>query len=422
MKRRSLRAFALAFTLLLTLVVVVAVTALLATAGRSLFTAGRYHQRAIAHQAAEAGLARAQAALEADVGFQGTLKEDLLHSGGHFEVDITKGAPHSGQSVNNLESASSQNLAEGVLPAHAALIVSRGSCRGYEVTLKAYVRRADESFSLSLLASDRIDLRNRTSIRGIQSFTSNSSIPAGIHSNRTEPGVAISWQGPNPGDTLTASGNLSTSAPDDSSISLVPAASATVNETLTNQPRYPQMDTDIEEIVSLHTSNPGPALPSFGLVTLPPGDHYYSGDQEIHGDLVLRDGAKVYVDGDLIVNGSISGMGTVVVTGFTALKGDSHLSTADGDYVALMSREGVALTGFDGTMFVDALASTNTTAALSWSQLRAGLAGMQKQVALGYGGWVGEGNDGDYDAARALLAYPNQGAHGLEQIMPPGPT
>lgn len=422
MKRRSFRAFALAFTLSLTLVVIVAMTALLATAGRSLFTASQYHQRAIAQLAAEAGLARAQAALEANTGFEGELKEELPHSGGRFAVDITKGAPVSGQSVNNLQSASSRDLAEGVLPAHAALIVSRGSCRGYEVTLKAYVRRADESFSLSLLASDRIDLRNRTSIRGVQSLTSSNPIPAGVHSNRTEPGVAIFWRGPNAGDTLTATGNLSTSAPDDGSISLIPAASATVNDTLTDQPRRPQLDTDIKEIVSLHTSSPGPVFPPTGLVTLPSGDHYYGGDQEIHGDLVLRDGAKIYVDGDLTVNGTISGRGTVVVTGFTALKGDSHLSTADGDYIALMSREGVALTGFDGTAFMDALASSDAAIAQNWSRVKTGFAGMQARVAMGHGGWVGDGNDTHFDNARYLLARPNQSAHGLEQVMPSGPT
>lgn len=84
MKIRGSKAFALAFTLLLTTVVVVTVTALLATAGRKLFTASQYHQRAIATQAAEAGLARAQATLEANVRFQGRIKEELSHSGGSF--------------------------------------------------------------------------------------------------------------------------------------------------------------------------------------------------------------------------------------------------------------------------------------------------------------------------------------------------
>ncbi len=423
MKIRGSKAFALAFTLLLTTVVVVTVTALLATAGRNLFTASQYHERAIASQAAEAGLARAQSTLESNVRFQGTIREELSHSGGSFELDITNGGtPDPLQSFNNLESSTPRMLPVGELPAHSAFLVSRGSYRGHEVVLKAYVKRAEESLILSLLASNRIDLKNRASIRGIQSFISNTPTSASVHSNRTKPGVAISWVGPNSGDTLTASGKLTASASDDASISLVPRSAATVEDTLANQPLRGHLNYDIEEFVSLHSSSPGPVLPLTGRVVLPPGNHYYSSDQVINGDLVLEDGARLYIEGNLSVNGSIGGMGTVAVTGFTALKGDTHLSTADGNYIALLSREGVALTGFDGTAFMDALASSDANAAQNWNIMKMGMTEMQGRVSLGVDGWVGEINDDQFDDARTSLASPNRSAQGLQQVMPSGPT
>ena len=422
MKIRGPRAFALAFTLLLTTVIVVTVTALLATAGRNLFTASQYHQRAIATQAAEAGLARAQAVLEADVGFQGRIQEELSHSGGSFELNITKGSPGPLQSLNNLESTVPRGLSSGELPAHSAFIVSRGTYRGHEVLLRAYVRRAEESLLLSLLASNRIGLNKNTSIRGIQDFISSAPAPAGVHSNRTKDGTAVSWRGPAAVDRLTTTGKITSSAKDDGSIDLVPRAAVTAQDILANQPRRGHLNYDIEEFVALHSSSPGPAFPSTGRVVLPAGTHYYRGNQEINGDLVLEEGARIYIDGDLTVNGSIAGMGTVAVTGFTALKGDTHLSTADGNYIALLSREGVSLTGFDGTAFLDELASSNAAVAQDWNIVKNSMREVKARVSLGHDGWVGEANDDEFDTNRYQLVMPGQGAHGLEQAMPAGPT
>lgn len=326
------------------------------------------------------------------------------------------------QSLNNLESTAPRGLPSGELPAHSAFLVSRGSYRGHEVVLKAYVKRAEESLTLALLASERIALNHRTSIRGIQSFISNAPTPAGVHSNRRKPGVAISWRGPTSSDTLTVSGKFSTSAMDDASISLVPQSAATVEDTLTNQPRREHLNYDIEEFVSLNSSSPGPALPPAGQVVLPPGNHYYSGNQVINGDLVLQDGARLYIDGDLSVNGSIGGMGTVAVTGFTALKGDTHLSTADGNYIALLSRDGVALTGFDGTAFMEDFAARDAGVNVNWTKVKTSMTEMQAKVSSGRDGWVGEANDDEFDTSRTKLASPHQGAQGLQEAMPPGPT
>jgi hypothetical protein len=422
MKFRRDSAFALSLVLLFISVLVTCVVALLGTAGRGLFSAGGFTHRAAARQAAEAGLAKALSVLESDPSFQGSIEESLEHSGSAFEIKFVSANPGRRESYNNLESDTAFDMTEGLLPPHSAFVVAIGRCGTQEIALKALVKEAEETMSLSLLGSRRISLFNNVSVRGIESFTTNVERPSGVHSNLTDSGVSVSWTGPDPGDTLTASGVVSTSSDDPNSLSFLPASGVSVGGTAANAPVRPHFNIDIKEMVALRSSLPGPTFPGFGGMTLPPGDHYYSNDQVLMGDLVLEDGARIFVDGDLTINGSVRGVGSIAVTGFTALKGDAHVSTADGDYIALLSRGGVELTGFDGTAYLDALAGTDPVAAVHWPRVRQSFSGMQSEVDPGTDSWVGENVDEPFDDARGALGNPGGSAQLLAATLPNGPT
>lgn len=422
--RHRVRGMALGVVLLLITVVVVGLAALLATAGRGLFASSQYQGRAIAKQAAEAGLARAQATLEADISFGGRLEEELTEGQGRFVVDFTGAATSKVRSYNNLASSVALGIPAGDLPAHSAFIVAIGSYDGFEVVLKAQVKAADESLKFAGLASGVLEFDGSSTVSGLTSFTSGVSIEAGLHSNTTEPGSAIVWNG-SAGDVLSVTGMVTSSAPA-GSIQLSPLGTVSVKGTLTDQPPVPQLDYDIRELVERHSSSPGTPFPPAGLVTLGPGVHYFAGDQVIQGDLRLENGAELYVKGNLTVNGSIEGSGTVAVTKFTTLKGSSYLSATEGQYVALMSREGVSLTGFDGTSFLNTFTSSTPSLASDWNEVQGAIKGLQDMTdpTKPPGDWAGEKpySNGDFDLTRQPLSTKNGAAARLEHAMPSGAT
>lgn len=420
--------FALMVALLLTCVLLVAVVAMLGTSSRGLFSAGQYQRRVIAQQAAEAGLARAMSTLEQDLDFTGTLVEALPHAGAEFRLDIVSaGTVGPLQSVNNLTSDSPKSSPMGDIPARAALLVSRGTAAGTEVVLRALVQEADETMGLAMLASHRVQLHDDVMIRGLESFSTNVPMPAGLHSNYTGTGPAISWQASNPTHRLKASGDLSVSSAE---IDLDPPTQVEVAAVRTEQPQYQHLNIDIQEMVSLHSSSPAPPpFPTVGSLTLPAGTYYLAGDRTLNGDLILSDGAQLYLDGDLTVNGSITGVGTVAVTGFTSLKGDSHVSVPDGDYLAVLSRQGVSLTGFDGTAYLQGLADSDSVVGAQWPRLRDSLQGLQAVVALPPSHWAGEagltdnpGASSSFDTHRNAVGNASGAANLISQRLPSGAT
>lgn len=414
--------YALNLVLLVVAVLVTSVVALLATAGRTLFVSATYTHRLAARQAAEAGLARAMARLEQNPEFTGRIEEELTHAGARFELDIQAAPGGAEVSINNLLGSAPLVLPQGSLPAHSAFLVVTGSSAGQKVTLKALVEEAEETMRLSLLGSRRVVLHDQASLRGIESFTNNVPHPAGVHSNLTTAGEAVRWRGSGPGHRLSATGAVTSSSPDAGSISLLPAGGVSVAGVRHNTPQRPHLNYDIREQVALRASSPGPVFPLTGSFTLGPGDHYYGASQTLQGDLVLSEGARLYVDGDLTINGSVQGVGTIAVTGFTSLKGDASVSTADGDYIALLSRRGVELTGFDGSAFMDALASTDATAAVQWPRARAAMQGVKDQATSNLSAWATEESDDTFDLSRADLGNADGAPRLLSEVLPAGPT
>lgn len=409
-------------------VLLVAIVAMLAVAHRNLFSSRRYYQRVVAQQAAEAGLARAMSRLEENLSFTGTLEESLPHAGSSFRLEVVSGgSPGPLQSVNNLNSSSPIACPLGPLPAHSALLISQGSSGGTQVILKALVQEADETMALSLLASNRIALFDDISVRGLRSFLTDQTVPAGLHSNYSGEETAVRWTGSGSGHRLRASGDISASAP---LVSLLPASGVEVAAVRTEQPRRPHLNIDIRDMVARNAASPPPpSFPSVGNVVLPAGKYYLSGDRTLNGDLLLSQGAELYVDGDLTINGSVSGVGTLAVSGFTSLKGSSHVSAPEGQYLALLSRRGVALTGFDGTAYLRDLAAGNAVVAAQLPRYQSAVEGMQSVAAQPPDLWAVEAASAGsfslselFDQHRAALGDRFGAASLISEQLPSGNT
>lgn len=101
----------------------------------------------------------------------------------------------------------------------------------------------------------------------------------------------------------------------------------------------------------------GPALTGDPVV-LGAGTHRYAEPNlVVHGDLELRDGARVVVTGNLTINGSVSGKGSLVVDGNVGLWGEAQVETGATDYVSVLSSGHVVISGFNGTAYLNSVAS-----------------------------------------------------------------
>jgi hypothetical protein len=106
---------------------------------------------------------------------------------------------------------------------------------------------------------------------------------------------------------------------------------------------------DIPAEVALRRAAPAPILTA-GTTVLGPGEYYLGSDLAYTGDLVLEDGATLFVEGSLDLNGALRGSGTLQVSGTTRLRGDTSLSSQS--RVALLSHGDVTLEGYSGTDYL----------------------------------------------------------------------
>jgi len=103
-------------------------------------------------------------------------------------------------------------------------------------------------------------------------------------------------------------------------------------------------------------------------------DYYAGSSREITGDIVL-DNARLYIQGDLTVHGSIKGTGAVYVSGDTTLSGDAEV-VANEDGVVIFSHGNVQLKGFSATEWMNSVTGNSPEwqkTKLKMKELREGL-------------------------------------------------
>lgn len=438
---------ALVTVLLMSGILMMMVAALFASVRGGLFNARTASNQEACLNVAEAGLADAMTELEADNSWTaGFTQKSTVWGSGEYTVQFYTGTgmPGLDDSVNNLESGSVRPSPLGNVPPYSALIVSVGSVRGASRRVEALVRGGGADIVAPLVSSGRLDFRGGLKVDGIESLQSNVPIDVEVHSNKTGPGTLLTWQKLLATDKAVVTGKVSSSGSDAAAIVFNPnvAPDCQVSSFETDAPQKAVPSFDIASAVAARAGSPGPPIPAAGPLILPAGDYYYAG-ASIQGDLILEDNARVFVEGDLAVNGTITGKGAVLVTGSTDLRGGATVEANDSDFVALMSRGSVSLRGFDGTSFLASLASGDppnpaTPPGQETSELWTGLQDGMKElntIVATYppDQYVGDGvpQQARFDNARGTVGmaggwtmpgYPDDSAGKLRDRMPAGPT
>ena len=333
--------------MLVSAIVLLLVGALLMASRHQVFNSLRQLQVLRAQAAAEAGLASAMAELARDPGWRGNLRDQRLAGDDcAFSVD---------ECHNNLRGSSAvdSSLGSSSVPPHTALLLITGSASGYRQQIEVFVSGGGFwTQGAALLASDRIQLHDQVFVDGFESLRGGGSVPGSIHTNLATGDGAVSWQG----RRLLVTGLVSSVSSAPQAIQLGSGASASVQAGAPFR-RLPRVD--VAQLVTRLSAPVGPPL-STNPVVLNGGTHFYNG-LTLDGDLVLRDGARLVVRGDLTINGSVRGLGALVVDGNARLFGDSSLSGEKNEYVSVLASQNVYLSGFDGGAYLDRLAQSEPT-------------------------------------------------------------
>lgn len=315
--------------------------------------AGQHLEKTAAAYVAEAGLSQALSRLSINPSWRAGFSYQLTRWGqGTYSLHFQDTGPWGSEdSVNNLDHDTPCSAPKGNLPPFSAYLVVVGQVGMTRRTLEAVVgRRTLESVGGPLLAQGPIQLFGNTQVLGLESYAG-AATPVQVHSNFAgqvgQP--TISWQPSQAGDQLNVAGNLTAVDNRDPSEVFDLAGPYSATGTYANQPTLNPPDLNVPAEVSLHT---GATAPTFtGLQTvLPPGDYYLNSDTSYAGNIVLQNGANLYVNGNLDVTGTITGQGTVFIDGNARLSGTAEVSSAN--RVALAAQGDVTLEGFNGNQYL----------------------------------------------------------------------
>jgi hypothetical protein len=343
---------------MLAAVALLMVLCLLGLARRDSFQAKTQLDRVAARYVAEAGLSHAMQQLDADpewrAGFAG---QPSAFQRGEYTVKFAEEGetPGPAQSVNNLGGAAAVAGPAGPVPPHSAYLIVTGQVSDRQETVSAIVtRRISLDTNSAINASGRIAMAGQVGIDGLSSMHGEP-IASGLHSNlQAEDGATVTWAPLAAGDRAAVSGKVSSSDPDDDTIDFGadPSAFEVLGGFETDAaPRSPS-PIDVAAMVAANSGAPDPGLGG-GTATVTGGSWHRQGDLEIDGDLVLEDGAALYVSGTLTVNGAIRGEGSVYVRDDTNFQGDAFVDGSN--RVALLGGGDVNLTGFDGEQYLRSL-------------------------------------------------------------------
>lgn len=352
------------FSLLFTVILLLLIGSVLLVTKQSKHLSQGHSGRIAALYAAEAGVADAVERLNDDNGWAPSDYRVTLPNGyGSYAISFAAGpSSDPNLSINNLQSYSTVTGPRGadtVPPASVYLVVdgyAYGQSRRAEVILRA---TPFETLRGPFVTSGRIALSGNVQVDGVESFGSWVNVEAGIHSNLS--GVqnnVITWEG-NSGERAIIRGEVTTSSVGpqaiDMDLSGVGGYSSHGEETGISARRFPRID--VERIVARAGDRGLPTHNSVvGTNEITGGDHKFAGGV-INGDLVL-DNCNLYVSGDLEVNGSITGNGSIFVLGDTTFAGSASVNMVENGHIALYSQGHVKLEGFDGSEFLDAAAAS----------------------------------------------------------------
>lgn len=355
MKRRGL---ALSIVLLMMTVLLILAITLIALSRRQTLSVLDYQRETLAVHAAEAGLARALKNLQMHSDWnQGFDREPLLGGEATYSVHFTTSTPFGSEdSFHNLLGTTPVQGVRGSVPPGCIWLTSIGRSGTSARTIDAILSRPGlPGLSAGLLGTGRIRLRGQLSIDG-QDTPQSPPGPGDLHSNfqgaTGEP--SISWEPLAPGDRADIAGDATSSDGRPVDDTVVFAGPNSLHDRLSSQPVRSLGSFDIPQMIAAaQAESIRPTLVAGGETVLDGGRYTLDSVPSHTGDIVLKNGAELYVTGDFQLEGALRGTGTLVVGGNTVLRGDVDVSARGG--VALLSEGDVNLEGYQAKEYLDGI-------------------------------------------------------------------
>mgnify|MGYP006274911171 CR=1 FL=1 len=334
---------------------VVLVGALVGSVRHDLNLTWQYSRKNGALYAAEAGVSMCMSLLEDDESWSVGFDHEPLEGGqGTYTVTFFSGGGTPGplESVNNLDKVTWANSYRGpnTVPPYSALLVVTGEYGGVTKSVDVLVQPGGgANLDGAALVSGRINLAGNVVVLGKKTYQGNEYIPGHIHSNLVSDESDLvthhTWGG------VYVSGKVSSSGLSDHAIRFPRGV-----RTQTNAPVKPIPYVDIEATIAEKRNKP-----KFGYTKDDNGYSSKNGEFYVDGDLtttedgnLILDNTKLYVKGNLKINGTVQGTGSVFVGGETTLMGNTSITTSDGEsFVALFSKGRVHLKGNESTAPVE---------------------------------------------------------------------
>ena len=396
------------FSLLFTVIVLLLVGSVMILMRQGKINAVSHVAHVASLYAAEAGVADAVERLNDDNTWApNDYKVTLPNGKGSYRIRF--GGPVKTRSINNLfagGTAAGPHGADTVPRTSVFLVVegfAYGESRVVETVLNATPFR---SLNGPFVTSGKIELNGDIEVVGVKAFNNWSPVEAGIHSNLSgSVRDVITWEGAS-GQSARIDGEITASSISPDAINMNSSGRGSyysrLEESGVSARKFPRIN--VEKIVeraqdrglTTHT-------PTVGTNKLRGGEYHFNGGV-INGDLVL-DNANLYVSGDLKVNGSITGDGSVFILGDTTFAGSAEVNVVRGGHVAIYSQGHVQLKGFDGSEFLDAAATSDpTTFDNPIRATQRALRKLQDEIGNGSGGGQNFGLPGsDVDQLRQVL-------------------
>ncbi len=372
---KTVRGTALITVLLAAVALFVTAASLVAMAHGRAFAAREQYQRAQLQSLLKSAVAHAQNELAKDPDWKaGFKKQKLPGMDGTYSIAFANGgAVEPDESINNLDGAAIVDGPRGqqTVPAQSVDLVVIAEAGGQRRRAEVLLRLGPgATLPSAVAATNRIRMVGETVIRG-----ENNDSEAGLHSNFDGDGAAITWRPLKPSDHATVSGLVSASkqaTSDSDPAALRDVIDFGVNDRVFNlrggvktgvpKRNYPMVP--VEQLVN-DAIDPAktPVRPKDlaaavsggdgGQIPLKDGKFLADSDLNVDGDLLLRN-AQLYIKGNLNINGSISGAGTLYVTGDTNFQGDSEVNVSDPEHpLTICSKGSVTISGFSGEGYLN---------------------------------------------------------------------
>ena len=324
---------------------------------------------------AEAGVMDAIKELEADpswsAGFNNKSVSDV--PGTYTVVFNTTGSGFTPlESVNNSDGTQGDNFrGAGMVPAGHVSVICEARVGMETRVVEALIRVGGGLYNTdaALVGTGKITMRGNVRIDGRAAIGDSTVVDGDLHSDLVSPDDnLVTWDG---SGMAIFEGQVSSSGSAAGAIDLATASPTGGTQASASQKNSP--DINILGKISANSGAPAATVNSTGTTTLSPvgagTELYHSGDLIItNGDLELN-GVTLYVDGKVDIKGSITGEGSIYVAESTKFEGDARILAATPDKVGIFSEGNVHLSGFDGSQYMNDLASNNPAVAAAWGQL-----------------------------------------------------